>query len=40
MSTNDTTTTADTSAEDRRRVQGIEKDNRGRSGSTTGPLDW
>ena len=40
MSTNNTTTTMDASAEDRRRVQGIEDKDRGGSGLTTGPADW
>ena len=35
-----TTTTIDASAEDRQRVQGIEDDNGGGSGLTTGLVDW
>ena len=40
MSTKTTTTTKEASAEDRQRVQGIEDDNGGGSGLTTGPVDW
>ena len=40
MITETTTTTTDASAEDRQSVQGIEDDNRGGSGLTTGPVNW
>ena len=40
MSTNTTTTTTDVLVEDRRCVQGIEDNGGGRSGLTTGPVDW
>ena len=40
MSTKTKTTTKEASEEDRRRVQGIEDEDRGGSGSTTGPVDW
>ena len=39
MSTKTTTKTTDMSADYRRRVQGIEDDDRGVSGLTTGPVD-
>ena len=40
MSTKTTTTTTDALAGDRQRVQGIEDNYGGGSGSTTGPVDW
>ena len=40
MSTKTTTTTMEASAEEIRSVQGIRDDNRGSSGSMTGPVDW
>ena len=40
MSTKTTAMKTDASAEDRRRVQGIEDDDGGGSGSTTVPVDW
>ena len=40
MSTNTKTTTTDASEEDRRCVQGIEDEDVGGSGSTTGPVNW
>ena len=40
MNTKTTTTIMETSAEYRRRVQGIGDNNEGGSGLTTGPVDW
>ena len=40
MRSKTSTTTAETSAEDRQVVQGIGDDNRGGIGSTTDPMDW
>ena len=40
MNTKTITTTTDASAKDKRFVQGIEDDNGGCSGSTTGSVDW
>ena len=40
MSTKNTTTTTDVLTEDRQRVQGIEDNDRGGSGLTTGLVDW
>ena len=40
MITKNTTTTTDASAEDRRRVQAIEDNDRGGIRSTTGLVDW
>ena len=40
MSTKTSKTKMEASTEDRRRVQVIRDDNRGGSGSTTGPVDW
>ena len=40
MSTKTKTTKTDVSAEDRKRVQGIEDDTGGGSGSTAGLVDW
>ena len=40
MSTKTTTTTTEVLVKGRRCVQGIRDNNEGRSGSTTGPVDW